>query len=137
MGRADATRPRTVCCAIPIARPTNKVLLVTSRKRPHQWVLPKGGWETTDPSLEAAACREAFEEAGVQGRITRAITTIAGATANYHFFELDVVSLADTWDEAAERRREWVDFTEAVRRVTWKPELAQALMMCSLAPARR
>ncbi|QRV75004.1 NUDIX family hydrolase [Ceratobasidium sp. AG-Ba] len=62
MGRADAARPRTVCCAIPIARAAGKVLLVTSRKRPHQWVLPKGGWETTDPSLEAAACREAFEE---------------------------------------------------------------------------
>ncbi|KAF8753363.1 NUDIX domain [Rhizoctonia solani] len=101
MGRADVARPRTVCCAIPIARAAGKVLLITSRKRPHQWVLPKGGWETTDPTLEAAACREAFEEAGVQGKITRAVTSIPGPTAHYHFFELDVAGLADQWDEAA------------------------------------
>ncbi|CUA68563.1 hypothetical protein RSOLAG22IIIB_03602 [Rhizoctonia solani] len=137
MGRADVARPRTVCCAIPIARSAAKVLLITSRKRPHQWVLPKGGWETTDATLEAAACREAFEEAGVQGKITRTVTSIPGPTANYHFFELDVVALADRWDEASERRREWVDFSEALRRVTWKPELAEALMLCSLAPPPR
>lgn len=38
MGRAGDSRPRTVCCAIPIARTSGKVLLVTSRKRPHLWV---------------------------------------------------------------------------------------------------
>lgn len=30
--------PRVVCCAIPIARSANKVLLITSRKRPNSWV---------------------------------------------------------------------------------------------------
>ena len=32
------TTPRVVCCAIPIARSANKVLLITSRKRPNSWV---------------------------------------------------------------------------------------------------
>ena len=84
-GRAQ---PRVVCCAIPIARSSGKVLLVTSRKRPNSWVcessffgllrfffcnlvfnsiltfytVPKGGWEPSDRVLEAAASREALEE---------------------------------------------------------------------------
>ena len=30
--------PRVVCCAIPISRSTNQVLVITSRKRSNQWV---------------------------------------------------------------------------------------------------
>lgn len=96
MGKKDAVRPRVVCCAIPVARATGKILLITSRKRPDSWVceshflhrrrrlhlsprrapygrvhntpltlastVPKGGWEPTDRTLEAAAQREAVEE---------------------------------------------------------------------------
>jgi len=61
MGKKDAVRPRVVCCAIPVARAAGKILLVTSRKH-ESWVLPKGGWEPTDGTLEAAAQREAIEE---------------------------------------------------------------------------
>ncbi len=42
MGTNLATKgravPRVVCCAIPISRAAGKVLVVTSRKRPHHWV---------------------------------------------------------------------------------------------------
>ncbi|PVF98052.1 hypothetical protein CPB86DRAFT_705905 [Serendipita vermifera] len=133
MGKKDAIRPRTVCCAIPILRATSKVLLITSRKKADHWVLPKGGFEAADVSLEAAACREALEEAGVCGRITCHVTTIKGSTANYHFYELDVTHLENTWMEKDERSREWVDYAEALRRLAWKPELAQALSMSSMA----
>ncbi|KAI0779092.1 NUDIX hydrolase domain-like protein [Irpex lacteus] len=128
------TTPRVVCCAIPIARSANKVLLITSRKRPNSWVLPKGGWESTDGVLEAAASREALEEAGVRGQITRFVTTIPSASSTYHFYELDVSTLDQEWLESHERRREWVDYAEAIRRLQWKAELAQGLSMCSLAP---
>jgi diphosphoinositol-polyphosphate diphosphatase len=64
------------------------------------------------------------------------VTTINGVTANYHIFELDVSTLDDIWMEKDERIREWVDYTEALRRLAWKPELAQALAMSSLAPKR-
>ena len=76
--------------------------------------------------------------AGVHGPITRFVTTIQSstATATYHFFELDAQSLETNWLEKDERRREWVDFAEAVRRLAWKPELAQGLMLSSLAPKR-
>lgn len=74
--------------------------------------------------------------AGVRGPITCFVTTIKGATATYHVYELDVTMLENTWLEKDERSREWVDYAEALRRLAWKPELAQALTMSSLAPRR-
>lgn len=100
------------------------------------WVLPKGGYEEVDRTLETAAQREALEEAGVRGVITRYVTTISASNATYHFYELDVTSLDDVWMEAHERRREWVDFGTALARLKWKPELLQAFSSCSLAPSR-
>ncbi|KAF9068995.1 NUDIX hydrolase domain-like protein [Rhodocollybia butyracea] len=136
MGNKGRLSPRIVCCAIPIARAAGKVLVVTSRKRPNNWVLPKGGWESSDVVLENAALREALEEAGVRGRITRFVVTIPTAAVVYHFYELDVVSLEQDWLERNERRREWVDYGEAIRRLEWKQELSQGLRLCSLAPSR-
>lgn len=80
--------------------------------------------------------REASEEAGVRGTITRFVTTVPAAASTYHFFELDVASLDSEWLECKERRREWVDFAEAMQRISWKPELVQGLAMSSLAPRR-
>lgn len=74
--------------------------------------------------------------AGVRGTITRFVTTVPSAASTYHFYELDVASLDADWLESKERRREWVDFAEAMRRVAWKPELAQGLALSSLAPRR-
>ena len=86
MANKGRAQPRVVCCAIPIARSSGQVLLVTSRKQPSSWVcesypflnysvyvlvfnsiltlyaVPKGGWEPSDRVLEAAASREALEE---------------------------------------------------------------------------
>ncbi|KAK7691078.1 hypothetical protein QCA50_006181 [Cerrena zonata] len=136
MSNKGRSTPRVVCCAIPIARSAGKVLLVTSRKRKDSWVLPKGGWEPSDGVLEAAASREALEEAGVRGTITRFVTTIPSASSTYHFYELDVADLDSDWLESKERRREWVDYAEAIRRIAWKTELAQALSLSSIAPKR-
>lgn len=74
--------------------------------------------------------------AGVKGLVTCFVTTIQTTTAIYHVYELDVTSLEETWLESNERAREWVDYAEAIRRLQWKPELAQALSMCSVAPQR-
>lgn len=137
MSKAHRITPRVVCCAIPIARAQGKVLVITSRKRKDKWLFPKGGWEPIDPTLQDAASREAIEEAGVRGDITRFIVTIPGTTAIYHFFELDVSSLDQDWLESKERVREWVDYGEAVRRLSWKPELVHALMMSTVAPRQR
>ena len=74
--------------------------------------------------------------AGVHGQITRFVTTIPSASSTYHFYELDVSTLDQEWLESHERRREWVDYAEAVRRLQWKAELAQGFAMCSLAPTQ-
>jgi len=74
--------------------------------------------------------------AGVKGLVTCFVTTIQTTTAIYHVYELDVTSLEETWLESNERAREWVDYAEAIRRLQWKPELAQALSMCSVATQR-
>lgn len=136
MGTKGRSVPRIVCCAIPISRAAGKILIVTSRKRPNIWVLPKGGWEPSDGVLEAAAMREALEEAGVRGKITRYVTTIPSPSTTYHFFELDVSSLDTEWLESRERRREWVDYGEAMSRLAWKDELCQGLQLSTLAPRR-
>jgi len=128
--------PRTVCCAIPYDKRDLKVLVITSRKHPDKWVLPKGGYESSDGELKAAAKREALEEAGVHGDISRFVTTIKGTTATYHFFELEVKRLDDDWLEKDARNRKWVTFADAVKLVAWKEELAQALYLSSLAPPR-
>jgi 8-oxo-dGTP pyrophosphatase MutT (NUDIX family) len=44
-----------------------RVLLVTSRRNPNRWIFPKGHIEKGE-SAEAAALREAREEAGVVGK---------------------------------------------------------------------
>ena len=64
------------------------------------------------------------------------MTTIPSASSTYHFYELDVASLDTEWLESGERRREWVDYAEAYRRLSWKTELAQGLALSSLAPKR-
>ncbi|PSR78998.1 hypothetical protein PHLCEN_2v7185 [Hermanssonia centrifuga] len=112
MSNKGRTTPRIVCCAIPIARAAGKILLITSRKRPDNWV------------------------SGVRGKITRFVTTIPSASSTYHFYELDVADLDQDWLESKERRREWVDYAEALKRLAWKAELAQGLSLSSVAPKR-
>lgn len=41
------------------------VVMVNSRKRPEEWLFPKGGWESGEDAWEGAA-RETWEEAGVR-----------------------------------------------------------------------
>ena len=72
----------------------------------------------------------------MSGTITRYVTTVTGKAAIYHFYELDAAALAADWLERKERRREWVDYAEAMRRLQWKPELMQGLALSSIAPRR-
>jgi len=64
------------------------------------------------------------------------VVTIPTASVTYHVYELDVSYLADEWLESKERNREWVDYNEAVKRLRWKPELVQSIMLSSVAPKR-
>ena len=117
-----------------------QVLLVTSRISRH-WLLPKG-WLIKGKSGTASACREAFEEAGVEGRAqNKALGTyeyIKITKTGEHLpcrvnvYGLQVKSVHATWPEFSQRTRQWFLLPEAAAMVT-EPGLRDFL--ASLDPA--
>lgn len=111
-----------------------EVMLVTSRFT-KRWVLPKG-WPAKKLTPWEAAAREAFEEAGLKGKIERK------AVGAYEYdkwlapgkilrcrvkvFPLKVAKEFEKWPEDQERSREWVTPAEAADRVI-EPELKALL----------
>lgn len=122
--------------AIPVRRggPSGlKVMLVTSRET-QRWVIPKG-WPWPKRSDHDAAAGEAWEEAGVRGKI---LSELLG-TFTYDkrdggdlrrlevsVFLLEVTEEADKWPEAHERRRQWFTVKEAAELVQ-EPGLKELL----------
>lgn len=118
-----------------------QVLLVTSRET-RRWVLPKG-WPISGLTPAAAAAREAWEEAGVEGKVC------ATAIGSYGYdkilpnkdalacavavFPLRVQFLKDNFPEQKERRRKWFSAEDASHLVA-EPELAELLTRVSQAP---
>lgn len=111
-----------------------EVLLITSRET-GRWILPKG-WQDTDELLPRAAEREAWEEAGIQGRITEQAIgsyfhrkTLPGGAirrCEVQVFPLEVERTVDKWPERRERDRRWLSPADAARRVT-EPGLAELI----------
>jgi len=107
-----------------------EIMLVTSRET-RRWVTPKGGRMPGRTDAEAAAI-EALEEAGVEG------TVVAHPIGTFRYLKvlkrraprwcvvavhaLEVRVEHETWQEQAEREREWVSRDEAVLRVE-EPDL--------------
>ena len=109
-------------------------------RRSDRWVLPKGGWESDEATAEDAAQREAWEEAGISGRITKQLGKILDSRgkkgpATYLFFEMDVVEEGMEWPEMAKRRRKWVTYKDAVEKFAARPELKDALDKSSITKA--
>ena len=114
-----------LCYRMKKKRSSIEVLLITSRDT-GRWVIPKG-WPMDGKSAAAAAEREAWEEAGVKGKIG------AEPIGSYHYmkglpeglkvdcrvrvFPLAVDDMFKNFPEKGERRAEWVDCTEAASRV--------------------
>ena len=101
-----------------------EVLLVTSRES-HRWVIPKG-WPMKGRKDHEAAAREAFEEAGVAGRIHK--HPMGAYTYEKHLpagvenvrvmvYLLEVDKESRWWPEVHEREREWLVTSEAIARV--------------------
>lgn len=107
-----------------------EVLLITSRDT-GRWVIPKG-WPMADLAPYAAAAREAWEEAGVEGtagedalgvyaydKVMKPGHALPCAVAVY---PLRVERLADRFPERKERRRKWFAAEKAARKVA-EPDL--------------
>jgi len=105
-----------------------EILLVTSRGK-RRWVLPKG---VVEPGLTAveSALKEAWEEAGVEGRVDAEVLGCYqyekwGGTCTVEVFPLRVERLADRWPESSRDRR-WFEPRDAAREVN-EPELKRIL----------
>jgi 8-oxo-dGTP pyrophosphatase MutT (NUDIX family) len=105
---------------------TLEVLLITSRET-RRWIIPKG-WPIKGLGPAQAAAREAFEEAGVHGRIERQLGRYvydkycAGRTASYpcevRVYPLAVQHQSEDWPEASERQAHWYSTEEALSLVS-------------------
>ena len=96
-----------------------RILLVTARRNPDNWIFPKGHVESGE-SLKAAALREAREEAGVEGKIVGAagkmLFEFGDNTYRVYYF---VVQTADVGKEREGRRLRWLKYKQALRRLTY------------------
>ena len=102
-----------------------QVLLVTSRDT-GRWVIPKG-WPIPGLTPAAAAAREAWEEAGVRGRVAdeslgvfsydKVVAADRSVPCTVAVHALAVDTLAKTWPERRERERLWLAPAEAALRV--------------------
>ena len=111
-----------------------EVLLITSLSS-KRWILPKG-WPEPELGPAENAAREAFEEAGVMGKIS------AKPVGRYHYlkerkdgggipcsvdvFMLEVTKQLDDWPEKNSRELAWLPLDQAAARVT-EPSLRQLL----------
>ncbi|MGR3323285.1 MAG: NUDIX hydrolase [Pseudooceanicola sp.] len=122
-----------------IVKDKPQVLLITSRGT-KRWIVPKG-WPMKDRSPGDCALREAYEEAGVIGRVaTRPLgiypylklmedgseVPCAGL-----LFPVRVSALRAEFPEADQRRRKWFSPKKAARRVE---ELALSQLLLDFNP---
>jgi 8-oxo-dGTP pyrophosphatase MutT (NUDIX family) len=118
------------------------VLLVTSRDT-GRWVLPKG-WAEKRLSGRELAAKEAYEEAGIRGRVTgRSIGSYTydkglpggkSVECLVDVFPMRVTRLLDKWPEAKQRRREWFTFAQAALLVDEAELVTMLLQLAAPVP---
>jgi 8-oxo-dGTP pyrophosphatase MutT (NUDIX family) len=132
--RAEA---RSQVAALPYRRRGREgleVMLVTSRET-RRWVIPKG-WSGGRLKPHAAAEREAYEEAGLVGRIGKAaigcyayekrLTSESSVTCTVDIFPLEVRRQLKRWPEKDQREGRWFTPEEAAKAVH-EPDLADII----------
>ena len=107
------------------ARPVLEVLLITSLNS-KRWILPKG-WPEADLTAAESAAREAFEEAGIVGKVS------ARPIGSYHYlkekkdgsglpcvvevFALSVTKQLPEWPEKGARTLAWLPLDQAIKQI--------------------
>jgi 8-oxo-dGTP pyrophosphatase MutT (NUDIX family) len=120
-------RTRKQIAALPWRRKKGglEVLLVTSRET-KRWVIPKG-WPMDHLVDSNAARREAYEEAGVEGHVTRdamgafdyvkILRDGSAQPCRVKVYALEVTELLRRWPEKNERKRQWFSVDDAAWNV--------------------
>jgi 8-oxo-dGTP pyrophosphatase MutT (NUDIX family) len=114
--------------------PVLEVLLITSLNS-KRWILPKG-WPEPDLSLAETAAHEAFEEAGVVGKVgsqpvghyhyLKEKKDGGGVPCSVDVFALQVTKQLDDWPEKGAREIVWLPLDQAAIRVG-EPGVRQVL----------
>jgi len=98
-----------------------KVLLVTAKRNPRSWIFPKGNIEKGE-TPEAAALREAKEEAGVTGKLIGPAGVLEysflGVKARVEYFLAELT--LETGPPEDGRSRVWCGLDEALDRLSYK-----------------
>ena len=97
-----------------------EILLITTRKR-QGWVILKGGL-CKGMSPHESAAKEAWEEAGVLGRVTTEKFgnykyRKRGNIYRVNLFLLPVEEVLEDWPEATARERKWLEVNQAAELV--------------------
>ncbi|HXF86848.1 MAG TPA: NUDIX hydrolase [Xanthobacteraceae bacterium] len=111
-----------------------EILLITSL-RSRRWIIPKG-WPAAGLTPAESAAREAMEEGGIMGRISRRPIGVysyekrtsrgAALRCTVQTFALEVETQLPEWPEQDRRSTRWFALQEAAKAVQ-EPEL-QALI---------
>jgi 8-oxo-dGTP pyrophosphatase MutT (NUDIX family) len=124
MARAATTLHQAGVIAYRIVDGIVEVLLLTSRET-RRWIIPKGNIGARSTPARAAL-REAYEEAGIKGRITgsvplglytyfKVLKSGRRRPAAVEVYLLEVVALTPSWPERDERDLAWLPIAEAIR----------------------
>lgn len=136
VGGAKKSDVRTQFAALcyRIVKDKVQVLIVTSRGT-GRWIVPKG-WPMDGKTPAEAALQEAWEEAGVNGKIVSAplglysYTKVQEKSDDFPciavVYAVKVKSLSKEYPEAGERRRKWTSRKKAAKLVD-EPELSRIL----------
>lgn len=104
--------------------PSLEILVITSL-RTRRWILPKG-WQVPGLSLAQSAAREALEEAGITGSVTKAPIghyhylkekSSGGLPCRVDVFALQMRGQRRSWAEKGSRECAWLPPGEAAARI--------------------
>ena len=124
-----------------------RILLVTARRNPDNWIFPKGHVEPGE-TLRDAAVREAREEAGVEGKVIAPAGRMSfDFGENTYRITYFVVRTEDAGEEREGRQLRWLKYKQALKRLTFEetqdllrgawPRIKQSVMRRPRPPARR
>ncbi|HBM88509.1 MAG: NUDIX hydrolase [Parvibaculaceae bacterium] len=121
--------------AIPfVIRETEPLLLMITSRTHERWIFPKGAIEKGETASEAAL-REAYEEAGIRGRMleqfahdVQAIKQMPDGPRDLivTYIPLHFTEQHDEWPERKNRDRHWVTLPDA-RKIAGGPDIHSAL----------
>ena len=118
---------RTQYAALPwrLSNGSLEILLVTTRNT-RRWIVPKG-WPIPHRPPPECAAREAYEEAGVVGKVAaeplgaftyrKLLKSGETVTCNVEVFPLAVARQRRAWPEKRARQTDWCSVEEALSRI--------------------